>query len=495
MGQRLVAIDVTPSAARVVVLEATFRKAQVAMVTTVPIPAGTDAAGVWTLVRDYVPQGVDNVVVGSDGRAASTRALQFPFVDPRKVDAAVAFELENVVPYELEKTAITWHIGHAADGRTEAVAALAAKEGVNALIDAMGAVGLEPRAVVLPAAALAELVPHGDEAVAIACIDATTTHFALVRRGLQFARTLRVGLKDDSPAGSGGHARTALTRELATTLRALPPGMQPARLLITGSGSRVPGLVPELTSRLTMPVELLDVVQGLAPIETGNNVIGPEYAIAAGLAAALLRRGRNVPLNFRRGDLAYHGDLQVYRGEFTRIAVGLAAVLLFAIIGSIVRYSMISAEERKLTQGFCDASRKIIGREVCDPNAVMAIMKQTPGAADGVVVPAYSAASLLAMMSQALEGIDVQFVDLEMRVDGRADQNDRINGKGDAGSFEVVEEVAAKLRLDRCVKDVDVSRQKKIEAGRVEFALSVQVQCPIGVLPGQTGSPPTAQAE
>ncbi|HSI02946.1 MAG TPA: hypothetical protein VLC93_00635, partial [Myxococcota bacterium] len=68
-------------------------------------------------------------------------------------------------------------------------------------------------------------------------------------------------------------------------------------------------------------------------------------------------------------------------------------------------------------------------------------------------------------------------------------------GKGDAGSFEVVEEVASKLRLDRCVKDVDVSRQKKIDAGRVEFALTVQVQCPIGVLPGQTGAAPTAQAE
>src|SRR5262249_2891003 len=163
---------------------------------------------------DYVPQGVDNVVVASDGRAASTRALLFPFVDPRKVDAAVAFELENVVPYELEKTAITWHVGSAADGRTEAVPALAAKDGVRALIEAMGAAGLEPRAVVLPSAALAELTPQSDEPVAVVCIDGATTHFAIVRRGLQFARTLRVGLKDEgmSDARAAEQARAQLAR-------------------------------------------------------------------------------------------------------------------------------------------------------------------------------------------------------------------------------------------------------------------------------------------
>jgi hypothetical protein len=115
-------------------------------------------------------------------------------------------------------------------------------------------------------------------------------------------------------------------------------------------------------------------------------------------------------------------------------------------------------------------------------------MRQAPGAADGVVVPMYSASSLLAMMSQSLDGVDVQFSELEFRVDGRADQDDRITGKGDGGSFETVEEVAGKLRLDRCVKNVELSRQKRIDQGRVEFAITVQVQCPLGVLPGQAAT-------
>ncbi|MBC7792490.1 MAG: hypothetical protein H7Z43_02180, partial [Clostridia bacterium] len=95
-----------------------------------------------------------------------------------------------------------------------------------------------------------------------------------------------------------------------------------------------------------------------------------------------------------------------------------------------------------------------------------------------------------AMMSQSLEGIDTSFTELEIRSDGRVDQPDKITGKGDAASFEVVEEVTSRLRADRCVKDVDISRQKKIDNGRVEFAIAVQAQCPLGVLPGQSAQAP-----
>ncbi len=166
MAQRTIAIDISPTAVRLVQLEATFRKAQVTMVTTVPIPEGTDRAGMWQLVRDYVPQNIDNIVVSGDGRAASTRALSFPFVDPKKVDAAVEFELENLVPYAMENTGLTWHTRATENNKTDVVAALAAKDTVRALIGEMGVVGLEPRAVVLPAAALAELVPPSEETIA-----------------------------------------------------------------------------------------------------------------------------------------------------------------------------------------------------------------------------------------------------------------------------------------------------------------------------------------
>jgi hypothetical protein len=490
VGQKTLSIDVSRNAVRLVALEATFRKAAVTMVTTVNIPEGTAKADIWPLVRDYVPKDIDSVVVSSDGRAASTRALQFPFVDPRKVDAAVEFELEGLVPYDMERTGVTWTVSRVADGKTDILAAMQAKDSVRELIDAMSAVGLEPRSVVLPAAGLAELVTDSTTPVAVIAVGETTSHLAVVHRGLQFARTMRVGL-----AGQDLRNLPMLAREITTTLHTLAPDAQPQRIFLTGGGSRVFGLVDALAEKVGVSVALLDIALGMAPVEIGEHVIPPEYAIAAGLAVGTLRRGRHIPLNFRRADLAYHGDMQVYRGELVRVAVGIAAVVVLALIGAIVQYTMVSAEDRQLTQGFCDASRKIIGREVCDPNAVMAIMRQSPGAGDGVVVPSYSASSLLAMMSQSLEGVDTQFTELEIRVDGRADQPDKVTGKGDAASFEIVEEVASRLRQDRCVKDVDISRQKKIDNGRVEFAIAVQAQCPLGVLPGQGAPTPTASAQ
>lgn len=491
MGQKTVAIDVSRSAVRICAIDATFRKASLTDVTTVELPSDIAKADIWPLVRSHLPPDIDSVIVSSDGRAASTRALQFPFIDARKVDAAVEFELESVVPYEMEKTGLTWHISRAAEGKTDVLAAMQSKESVRELIAGMAAAGLEPRSIVLPAAALAELVPDAPEPTAVIAIGETTTHLAIVHKGLLFARTLRLGL----PGGTLQNM-TALTREIGTTFHTLAPGVAPTRVLLTGGGSRILGVCDALAERVALPVELLDIALGMSPVELGELGVAPEFAIAAGLAVGALRRGRHVPLNFRRGDLAYHGDMQVYRGEIVRSAVGVAAVLLLALIGAIVQYTMVSAEDRQLTQGFCNASKKIIGREVCDPNAVMAIMRQSPGAADGIIVPAYSASSLFAMMSSSLDGVDTQFAELEIRVDGRIDTPDRITGKGDGASFEVVEEVASRLRADHCVKDVDISRQKKTDNGRVEFAIAVQVQCPIGIAPGQSApSPATASAK
>lgn len=522
MGQRLVAIDVSSSAVRLVTLETTLRRSELLALETVPIVAGEDRAALWQRVRQALPQDVGVVVVGSDAKASSTRVITFPFTDQRKIESALDFELENQVPYDLEQTAVAWQVAAAGHGQAHVLTALTPKEPLRQLIAELGAVGLEPRAVVLPAAGLAELVPESDESVAVLSIGATVSHLAVMRKGLRFARTIRAGgeaierrlaqrfnvdldtarraketelrLGGDTTATTSEtraaieacvEGLTLLVREIATTFKALPPEDMPTRLIITGGASRLSGLDELLAERLSIPVTLLDLPASLGAVDSKGMAIGPEYAVAMGMALTLMRRGRAAPSNFRRRDLAYHGDLQVYRGEFTRIAVGVGVVFLLAILGSIVQYTMISAEDRQLTQGFCDATRKIVGRPICDPSAAIATLRQAPGAADGVVIPTYSASTLFHMMSKVIgKDIDVQFSDLELRVDGRLTDPDRITGKGEAASFETIEQLAAKLKQDRCVKSAEVSRQKKTNSGRVEFGLTVLIDCPAGLQPG-----------
>lgn len=567
MAQRVVAVETSPRVARVVVLETTLRRTDVAKVTSVPLPEGATREQVLAAVRGAVPESIDTLVFAADSRTVSTRRLHFPFGDLRRLDAAVLFELENQVPYDIEDTALTYNVVSRTPTSMDVLTALMPKKPLRELITEAEAAGVEPRVVLPAAAALVELAPHADpDPIAIISVGESISHLAVVRRGaLLLSRTVRAGgadvdraiakafgvelpaakeakekevrlltsheheeagadLRRVSDAAAAGLA--PLVTGLATTFKALPIDEAPQRLLVTGGLSRLPGLCEALAERLGIEVQLVDLQAAVAaageaagialidrllkrgkaaepapgkdgapaaPPAPTQPAVEPEYALGVALAIAVARHGRSAPLNLRRGDLAYQGDLQLYRGQITKIAVGVASVILLAIAGSVVRYSMLSAEEQRLNAGFCVATKKIVGREICDPTAAVATLRQAPGAGEGVVIPPYSAGALLEMMSRAVgPEIEVSFEDLELRVDGRAGEPDRITGKGEAASFESTEQISQSLKRDPCVQEVEVGKQRKTrDGGRVEFNLTIKVACPPGSVPGKLS---TAQA-
>lgn len=527
MPQRLVAIDFSSSSIRVAIVDSTLRRAELTAVRTIARDPTLSPDEQLQRVRAALPSEIDSLVVGCNTDGISTRLLGFPFTDLRKVEPAIEFELESQVPYDLDEIATAWQMTDRSAGACRVLAAVATREPLIAQIDQLKAADLEPRAMAIPASALAELAPSAtDENVAIIALGDTQTHLAVTRgRNLIYARTLRAGGSDVDRSlakhfqleldaaceAKEGEARL-LTREqeasaseqeqavaratteglaglvsqLVSTFKALPEAEQPVRFVLTGGLSRLAGLPEFFADRMGVPVELLDLPSSLAPMEVYTKTLGPEYAVVVAMALALQRHGRTAALNLRQGDLAYQGDLQFYRGQVTRIVAGLAAVILLAIAGSVVRYSMLSAEEARIDQAFCDATRKIIGREICDPTAALATLKQAPGASEGVTIPPHSTADLLQMMSKVIgKDLDASFVDLEFRVDARGGEPDRISGQGEAATFDTIAQMVKSLETDPCVQSAEVARQKKSSSSnRVKFNLTVKVNCPAGVQPG-----------
>lgn len=524
MAQNFVAIDWNGARAKVVVVEATLRRAEITSIDTFVFSASADKKEMLTLLRSKLPAQIDSLVVNVDGVAVSTRHLQFPISDLRKVEPAIHFELENQLPYSRADAAATWHICEKSAHRTRVLAAVTPRTLLVERLQQLSDSGLEPRGMIMPGAALAELLPKdlANEHVGVLSLGERESHLLIANsHGPHFVRTLRVGSAEIDaalakrfvineqqakskkeqegkicpPGESGSSDEMAqgiveglgnLLRTLGTTLRALPADDMPKKLFLTGGGSRLSGIADYLAARLGIPVELLDVRGALGTMPCRVPSVGPEYAVAVGLALGLIRRGAAIPLNFRTGEFAYHGDIQVYRGEVTRIAVGLAAVFALAIVGSIIRYSMISAEERNLNKAFCTATQKIVGREICDPTAALATLKQAPGAVEGVVIPPYSAAFLFDVVSKMVGSeIDVSFQELDFKVDGRAAEPDKMSGKGEAASFETIESFLARLKSEPCVTDAEVSKQRKnSDNSRVEFSFSAKLSCSAGVVPG-----------
>lgn len=533
MAQHIVALDVGPTIARVAVIAATFRHAKLLRVQDIPVPPGKPRGEVLDEVRASLDFPPDSIIWALDARRASVRGLRFPFADQRKVDQAVDFELDGQMPYDLPEVKVVWHVVERTARSIHVLAAITPKVPLEASLAELVAHNLEPRVIMHPSAALAELTPPSDVpgATATVCIGAQQTHVCVLRDGLRAARALHVGtdfldnalahalelpieqarevkrtqqlllepeaLAKASPEEARLHRAAALAlapllTDLLSTFKGVEREDRPTRLVLTGGGAQMRGLPQYLARRCGVQVEGLDLRQALLPLEVGEVALRPEHAVVLALAMAMFRRGQDAPLNFRRGKLAYRGDIQLYRGTLVRVAMGLALVFVTAFTHASVRFALLKDEESQLDRGFCEATRKIVGREICQPQRALDALRQS-GADGGTQIPSYSAAALLEMLGRRLPGdVDVQLDELDVRVDGVAGQPERLVGRGEAASFETIEKLTALLRKDPCVTEAEVSRQRKTQtSGRVEFHLKVLVHCPVGQQPG---GPALAQA-
>lgn len=534
MPQRLVTLDISGNTARYVVVEAGFRSSELTNAGLLERNDGEERDEFLRRVVRTLPQPIDAVHVAAPGVLASTRRLTFPFADPRKIEAALEFELDGMMPYDIEDVVTPWHLVDRTPGQCTLLTSVTRREDLVEQLALLKEVGLETRTFVPPISALAELEPADNhEPMAVVSLGASESHVALVREGLRNGRSLRFGgeILDrylaerfdlsleqaqkakhtearilDTETDTDGDAKQVsdavkqgldpLVTALRSTFLAVPKEEAPLRMLLTGGLSRLPGLAEYFSEVLGLPTDLLDVRAQVSDMECRPDALGPEYSVAVGLMLSVLRRGRSLPLNCRVGDFAYHGDLQFYRGEITRIAVGLTAVILMAITGLVVQYWMISAEEEEIRQGFCDTTRRIAGRAICNPSAAIRYLRE-PGAAQGVSIPPYSASHHLEMVSKAIgTDVDIKLTELDIRLEPRIDEADRVTLKGEVASFDSVQRIIAQVKRDPCVESTEISKQRKTRnTDRVEFQLGVRVRCPAGILPGQDLDPIAKAAE
>lgn len=533
MAQGLFAIQLSRESAQVVEINSSMRRTLVQSVFSIKLDPEASQEERWSTIKAELPHDPETLIVGIEGDLVSTRELSFPFVDAKKIEAALDFELESLIPFDLEDVWATWTITDRSSEGASVLAAVVSRERLTERLDAIEAVELEARSVALPAACLAELAPdqeESDEPFALVSLGEECSELVVLRNGLRYARTIRTGgvaidrqiarhYKIELAQAREAREREAqwvhdielvtpalatlstqvelglrpLARELSATFGGLRPIDQPRKIYLTGPLAKLKGIADYFARKFGIEVEILDlstVLEKLSGTQTESfptvEGIDPEYASTLGLALAQLKRGSHAPLNFRRGEFAYSGDFALYRTEILRFAFGIAAVLLIALLGSFIRLSVLNAEEDRIDQGFCDATKKIIGTEICNAQRALARLNEPSNATNGVVIPVYSATHLLNTMSGLLAPHpDVSFDSLEFRVNGRADEPDQVTGTGEAKDFETIQTTVSSLKKDPCIEKAEVTRQRRTrDSGRVEFSIEVNVQCAAGVQPG-----------
>jgi general secretion pathway protein L len=157
MAQRILGLDVGANSVKAVLLEGTFRGYAVARTARVPLAGAGDgatlAARQAAAVRALLSEGglgFDVAVVAFPGASVSSHLVTLPFIDPRRIEQTIGFEVEGQIPFDLADVAWDWQPLGTRDGKTDLLVAVVRKEELAALVGALGEAGVDPRAV-LPA--------------------------------------------------------------------------------------------------------------------------------------------------------------------------------------------------------------------------------------------------------------------------------------------------------------------------------------------------------
>ncbi len=466
--------------------------------------------------RKY-PITAEQVVIALPGPSLASHVLTLPFTDAKRIEAALPFEVESQLPFDLSEAVFDYQITSQRDKQSDLFVGVVKKDELRNLLAMLKDLNVDPRIVTHPAVeyqsyllSAPQLFQGATNGSSIAVVDLghERTSVAIGRPsvGLDFGRTfagggndltkaiaseLQIGLpeagqwketraaigsspQDPDEARVADAMRRALQptiRELRATIKAFTGRSHRTvgRLYLCGGTAKLPGLDQELESSLGIPTEVMKL-----PAEAA--AVPPAQHSAAAQAFALALRGqlssaRGPRLNLRRGELAFRGGFDFVR-QRVGLVVSFAATLLILLIASgFIRNSVLSRREAEVDAVLCNVTQRVLGR--CEKNFDRALNllkgKESPAAA----IPKFSAVSLLSELTARIP------TDTPVTFDQIIIDADRVSLRGETENSKQIDGIASGLKTFRCLRNVTVGKVQKTKDGQhVSFSLDVQIECP-----------------
>jgi general secretion pathway protein L len=481
-------------------------------------PRADPEAPVAELMRRFVKMHripLDHVTCAIPGDRVSSRHLDFPFRDRKKLSAAVPFEVEGEIPFALEDVTIDWEIVGGERNHAVVVAHITPKREVAKLLEGLSEWGCDPRIVEaegLVLGNLASLFQLPGTRLLVDLGHRKTTFCLLVNERPVAARTIPVGglalteaiaedrgwnLADAEHAkcedgvfqlgfNSGSPGAVAIldriAREIVRTLEAQErflggsPETQVAALTLCGGSARLQRIDEFLAERTGIAAARLSA----APESAAGMVVAGGDPVLFASALALALRGTaqaRTRTDFRQGEFTYRTDFRQLFGQDLRstAALGGAVLVLLAVsVGTDIalesrRASRLEAEIQSIfTEAFPDQAA---------PERPLAAMRNAVASARdradflGVYGGNRSALDLLAELSRRVpKDLKVKFEEVNIDRQG-------VRIKVFAEGFEAADRLESELAREapfRSAKAGEISTDRK--RGGQTFSLSISLE-------------------
>jgi general secretion pathway protein L len=489
---RIVGLDLTESAARIVALESGFRGFTVLDARTVPL-TGEGSLGERlkaALAEHGLSFGEDAVAVALPSSQVASHQFTLPFTDPRRIEQVLPAEVEGAIPFETDQVVWDHCTLSTADGKSQVLVAVVQNTALDALLAELRIAGIEPRTVTSAPIALAILeekkllafAPQGSESIEGAAADAvllleagpeqasvTVLHAGSVElaRSLS-AASLAVWSAAASEEGALEKLLVPLVRDLKLALRSrgMVGPKAPTRALLAGPLATMPGAQEMLAELIGIPAELLALDAATLFPEGAP----PASELALAFSLALRAQHPRGHINFRKGSHAFTKDISQTRGQMVRLAIALAVVLVLALASGIAKVVSLSNQAAAYDEALCNATKRVLGN--CLTDYRVAISQMSGGASKAGGIPRVSSSEVLAEVLSHLPETAIPLLD-DMEVTTTS-----VRLKGVVDSFAQVSDIQTALKADKCLGEIKQPRtEKQHDGAKIIFSLDFPYLC------------------
>ena len=274
----------------------------------------------------------ERVVTGVSGHSVIIKNIMLPPMSDEELEESIDWHAEEHIPYDLSDVSLDFQVTGRTNDSTQVLIAACKRERIDNVRQAIQLAGKEPAVIDVDTFALQNCYelnyqPHENQVVTLLNIGASTMNVNIVKgnRSL-FSRDITVGGSQFTDAlqrslGLSYQQAEAVKRGVVSAAdgveeKAIEPLMSNVteivameiqktfdfyrattednqttvqKILISGGGSKLQGLATDLSSRLELPVEVLDPFRNVnvdeRKFDRGYlNEIMPEMAVAVGLA-------------------------------------------------------------------------------------------------------------------------------------------------------------------------------------------------------------------
>lgn len=469
-------------------------------------------------VRDFIQQNefsTEYVCSAVPGSLVSSRTVDFPFRDRKRLNQAVPFQVEGDIPFDIEDVLIEWQIIGGDRNHSTVNTSVAQRSHISELVEKLAEANVQSRVIESGGLVLANLTTLFELEGSRVLVDLghTQTTFCLLRDGQPIGtRTVPVGgraitqamasdrgldltdaerLKCEqgifeegwgSPYPNAVAAVDRIAREILRSIEgSSTPTGEPANpsmfeITLMGGGAHLKGISEYLSERTGIHTSLIAAPEDSeeAQLASGGDPVlfGPAIALALrGTSRATTQS------NFRKEDFAFKTDYGWLRSKELRPTLVLAGLTLLLLGASSIASISIESNraDRMERQIASQYGRAFPGEPI--PNRPVAAMRQAVDDAReradflGLYGGNLSALDLLSLLSEKIPP------DLKIRFEEVNIDRNVIRIKVVAENYESQDRMENLLRSETVFSEANVSGSaKRMKDGSVTFALSIPLE-------------------